>query len=242
MIPLRIMLPEGENKFREYIQQTKVDPTTPRPDLNQDVYSREFSPRVEVDESATFASKLDLARYLDQRFRMIGLRREDILGKRRLWTWLAYLWFDQLTNNRRHILKREEYYICTEPSNYRRYYLHLVVSPYIIYSLHGIPISMPFLYNKVYESNDFTERVAPNQFIISHKNLVETIYRLYYDESKNRPKRGATGRNVRGGVRRFIRVIRQFELTYDIYSMTSQQIIDLLPPEFEPWKTESKSP
>ena len=236
MTPLRIMLPECENQFREYIQQVRVNPSISRPDLNQDMYSQEFSPKVEVDEKVSFASKLALAKYLDQCFRTVGISREDVLGNKGLWTWLAYLWFDQLTNNCRNILKREEYYICTEPSNYRRYYLHLVASPYIIYSLHGVPISMPFLYNEVWKSNDFAERVAPNQFIISHKNLVEVIYKLYYDESKNRPKKGATGRNIGGGVRRFIKVIQQFEFTYDIYSMPSEQIIDLLPHEFDPWK------
>ena len=32
MTPLRFMLPEGENQFREYIQQVRVNPSVPRPD------------------------------------------------------------------------------------------------------------------------------------------------------------------------------------------------------------------
>ncbi|RLI76483.1 hypothetical protein DRP05_12820 [Archaeoglobales archaeon] len=244
MIPLRIMLSEGEDQFRKYIQQVKIDSSISRPDLNQNRYSKEFSPKIEVEEKVSFESKFDLAKYLYDLFDKAGVTRKDVLKEKGLWTWLAYLWFDQLTNDLKNILKREEYYICTEPSNYRRYYLHLVASPYIIYSLfinsrYGVHISMPFLYNEVWKSNDFAEHVAPNQFIISHENLVDTIYKLYYDESKNRPKKGVTDRNKPGSIRRFVKVIRQFELTYDIYSMTSDQIIELLPSEFDFWKPKS---
>lgn len=236
MIPIRVMLPEGENQFREYIVQVRSNPSATQPDLNTDQCSQEFSPQIMIDERRIFRSKLDLAEYLDNSFRNAGVRREDVIGNNGLWTWLAYLWFEQLTNARRNILKREEHYICTTPSNYRRYYIHLVAPPYIIYSLHRLPISMLFLYNPPWEINDFTERVAANQFLISHGNIVEAIYRLYFDESQGRPKPRATSRGVEGSVRRFIKVFQQLEFTYDVYSMTSRQIIDLLPQEFNSWK------
>ncbi len=46
MIPARIMNREGENKFREYIHKLRQDHSTPRPDLNIEPFSHEFSPRV----------------------------------------------------------------------------------------------------------------------------------------------------------------------------------------------------
>lgn len=238
MIPLRVMLPEGINKFREFLLKVKYEPSAPKPDLNHEPYSREFSKKIMVDEGKVFSSKLDLAEYLDGCFKDANIEREDVIGKRGLWTWLAYLWFDQLTNTRGNILKREGHYICTTPSNYQRYYIHLVAPLYIIYSLYGLPISNLFLYNPPWEINDFTERVAANQFLISHRNIVEAIYLLYFDENRGRPKRGATSRELKGNVRRFIKVFQQFELTYDVYSMTPEQIIKLLPDEFGPWKPE----
>ncbi len=197
MIPIRVMLPEGENQFRTYILQVRSNPSTIRPDLNSDQFSSEFSPQIMIDETRTFRSKLELAEYLDNCFGAAGIRREDILRNNGSWTWLTYLWFEQLTNARRNILKREEHYICTTPSNYRRYYIHLVAPSYIIYSFHGLPISMLFLYNSPWEINDFTERVAANQFLISHRNIVEAIYRLYFDESQGKPKLRATSRVLR---------------------------------------------
>jgi len=95
---------------------------------------------------------------------------------------------------------------------------------------------MLFLYNPPWEINDFTERVAANQFLISHENIVEAIYKLYFDPQRGRPKRGALSTTKPGNIRRFVKVIRQFELTYDIYTMSAQSILNLLPPEFDDWK------
>jgi len=239
MINLRIMLPEGEQKFREYIHNLKIDPSTPRPDLNNMPFSKEFSPLIPIDETGQFNSKLEFAEYLQNCFDQAGLRREEVLPRNGLWTWLAYIWFDQLapiTNpaTAERVIKEDAKYICS--SDYRDYYRHLVSGPYSIYSLHGAENSRIFLYSRVNEHNDFIEQFASRQFIISHKNIVEAIYRLYFDSKKRQPKEGAQTRTRPGNIRRFVRVIQQFELTYDIYTMSADSILDLLPPEFDEWK------
>jgi len=239
MINLRVMLPEGEQKFREYIHDLRTNPSSQRPDLNNKPFSEEFSPVVSIDEAKCFNSKMELAEYLQNCFDQAGLSREEVLPRNGLWTWLAYVWFDQLapitnpdTNERD--IKEDAKYICS--SDYRDYYRHLVSGPYSIYSLHGAPNSHIFLYSPVNEHNDFIEQFASRQFIISHKNIVEAIYRLYFDSKKRQPKEGAQARARPGNIRRFVRVIQQFELTYDIYTMSSDSILDLLPPEFDGWK------
>lgn len=235
MIPLKVMLPEGEGEFRNYINRLRINPSTQRPDLNDPPYSREFSPRVMLDESPAFGSKMEMAEYLDRAFAQAGLKREDVIGEKELWTYIAYLWFDGLTDNLGNILKREEYYIATSPHNYRRFYLHLVGAPYILFaSLREN--SRIFNYDHIWKSNDFAERVASNQFLISHPNIIESIDRLYFDATRGAPKVGATNESRKGNIRRFIRVIQQLELTYDIYSMPPQQIINLLPQEFGEWR------
>ncbi|MGB9748150.1 MAG: hypothetical protein ACPLXM_14585 [Bacteroidales bacterium] len=181
---------------------------------------------------------MELAEYLQQRFEMAGLRREHVLGKNGLWTWLAYIWFDQLAPinsamGTRYI-KEDAKYICS--SEYRDYYRHLVAGPYMIYSLHGRENSRIFLYSPVCEHNDFIEQFASRQFIISHQNIVEAISRLYLDSGNNQPKRGSQTRTRRGNIRRFVRIIQQFEPTYDIYTMSPDQILNLLPDEFNEWK------
>jgi hypothetical protein len=235
------MLPEGEQKFREYINNLKTNPFTPRPDLNNTTFSKEFSPVVSIDETKQFNSKMELAEYLQNCFAGAGLNREDVLPQNGLWTWLAYVWFDQLapiTNPataQRDIKRDDAKYICS--SDYRDYYRHLVSGPYSIYSLHDGDNSNIFLYSRVNEHNDFIEQCASRQFIISHKNIVEAIHRLYFDFQRGQPKSGAQSRTKPGNMRRFVSVIQQFELTYDIYTMPADSILNLLPPEFDGWKT-----
>jgi hypothetical protein len=239
MMNLRIILPEGEEKFREYIHNLKANPLCERPNLNSEPFSKEFSPVISIDETRQFNSRMELAEYLQNCFEGAGLKREDVLPLNGLWTWLAYLWFDQLApiknsaTGQRNIWRDEKYYIC---SSYQfRYYRHLVLGPYSIYSLYGSDNSRIFLSGPVYESGDYIGQFASRQFIISYKNIVEAVHRLYFDFQRGLPKKGAQSRP--GNIERFVKVIQQFELTYDIYSMSADGILNLLPPEFDGWKT-----
>jgi hypothetical protein len=241
MMNLRIMLQEGEQKFREYIHNLKTNPLCQRPDLNTEPFSKRFSPVISIDETRQFNSRMELAEYLQNCFAGAGLKREDVLPLNGLWTWLAYIWFDQLapiTNpaTAQRDIKEDAKYICS--SDYRDYYRHFISGPYSIYSLQGADNSRIFLYSPVNVLNDFIEQPAARQFIISHKNIVEAIHRLYFDFQGGQPKkRGAQSRTRPGNIRRFVKVIQQFELTYDIYSMSAEKILNLLPPEFDGWKT-----
>jgi hypothetical protein len=234
------MLPEGERKFKKYIHDLKTDPSTPRPDyLNNMPFSEEFSPPISIDEAKQFNSRVELAEYLQNCFAGAGLKREAVLQQNGLWTWLAYVWFDRLAPIKNSAtaerdIKEDAKYICS--SDYRHYYRHLVSGPYSIYSLHGAENSRIFLYSRVNEHNDFIEQFASRHFIISHKNIVETIHRLYFDPQGGQPKRGAQSRTKPGNIRRFVSVIQQFELTYDIYTMSADSILNLLPSEFDDWK------
>lgn len=237
MIPARIMLPEGENRFREYLQALRQDTSIPRPDLNREPFSREFSQNLSIDETKIFDTKMELAEYLNRVCERNEIRREDILGMSGLWTWLAYIWFDQLApfnNDGSRKIREEVRYIYNQ--QYKRYYRHYIATPYSIYSLHGKENSRIFLYSPVYEHNDFIEQFASRQDIIAYKNIVETISRLYLDDDTGFPKRGAESRDRKGNIRRFTRIIDQFKLTYDIYYMTADQILNLLPGEFNEWK------
>lgn len=236
MIRLRKMLPIGEKEFFNYINQLRNDPAALCPDLNIPPYSEEFSPRVMIDQSRTFKSKMEMAEYLDRIFTQEDVKREKVIAENGLWTWLAYIWFDQLAPVNPKTGKRD----LKEPVRYiynpgfRRYYRHYVRTPYEIYSLHkNNPERLKiFLYSPVYKHNDFIEQVASRQFIISHRNLIEAFSILYFDRASGRPKRGAQSRRRPGNIRRFVKIIQQFEITYDIYSMSPGQIIDLLPQEF----------
>jgi hypothetical protein len=235
MISLRCLSNDGIDRFREYIQAVKENPYAPRPDLNIEPYSDEFQPRMEIHETKIFSTRLELAEYLKNSFEESGIERNVLIGKNDLWSWLAYLWFDQLCPVKNGIRKVRETakYICS--SHYTDYYRHLVAAPYIIYELHGSNSKL-FLHNPLYEHNDFIEQFASKQYIISNKNLIEVAHRLYWDEVTKQPKTSAQSKKRSGNHIRLKKVFDQLELTYDIYSMTGDEIIDILPEEFNDWK------
>ena len=236
MINLRIFSEQGIKKFQEYIQELKDNSQTSRLDLNVEPHSIEFQPGVDIGETRVFPTRMELGRYLSESFTKAGINRADVIGKRELWTWIAYLWFDQLCPvlNKVRNVRETARYICT--SDYRNYYRHYIAASYDIYSLHGNKNSRLFLYSPLYVHNDFIEQIASRQYIISNRSLVDVAHRLYWDAHSNSPKRGSQTRNKPGNHRRFVRMVGQLELTYDIYSMTPDEILNLLPEEFAGWK------
>ena len=60
---------------------------------------------------------------------------------------------------------------------------------------------------------------------------------LYYDPKNNNVKRRAQSiKRAPGTLFRFIDVVQQLDLNFDLYSMTEDEILGLLPPEFDQWK------
>ncbi len=58
---------------------------------------------------------------------------------------------------------------------------------------------------------------------------------MYWDEDTENLKRGAAG--IGGGsARRLVRIIRQYQMTYDLNSMDGKEIVELLPAEFYKWR------
>jgi hypothetical protein len=56
------------------------------------------------------------------------------------------------------------------------------------------------------------------------------------------PKRGAQVSSPEPGtLRRFVHVLQQLDVTYDVYGMSGQALLDLLPAEFDPWRGQSAS-
>jgi hypothetical protein len=236
MINIRSFTNEGNEKFLEYIQNLKTNKIFSKPDLNLEIYSVEFSPIIGIEEFKEFKTRLEFGQYLTNIFISKGIKRNDLIGKNEgLWNWLTYLYFDQfcpLQNGKRNIRETARY-LCS--SDYTDYFRHYVANAYDIYSLHGLELSKIFLYSPMHEISDLVEVFAAKQDIISNKNVVEVIYRLYWDKSTDSHKRGISTR-IGGDPRRLNKVINQLDLTYDIYNMNSDEIIKHLPNEFDKWK------
>jgi hypothetical protein len=64
---------------------------------------------------------------------------------------------------------------------------------------------------------------------------METAGELYTDAHTSGFKRGAAS-SRKGGARRLVAFLNQITLTYDIYSMSKEQLLNLLPSEFNRFK------
>lgn len=237
MESIKIFTEAGEKEFANFLINLKYNPSLTKIDLNERKYVSELTNGVQLDSCLKFASRLELAVYLATTLERNYISLHTIKLENRIWTWMTYLWFDQICpiiNGERKVRQMARY-ICE--AEYRTYYRHFIASSYSIYNLHGKEYSKLFLETPLYIHNDFIEQIASRQEIISQPNLIKVIHTLYWNNISGRPKPSALDRQKPGNLRRLLKLFSQIELTYDIYSLQAEEIIRLLPIEFNCWRT-----
>lgn len=245
MIRVRILNERGIKEFEKFINQVKENKNISKPDLNTDEFSSEFIPPIEIDEDKTFNTRMEMAKYLFNLFEKNEITRDKIIGEENkgLWTWLAYMWFNQITDNRNKI-KRIERYIAFYPASprerFQRRNIHLIYGTYYLFSLLREEYSKIFLSSKPYINWDTIDRLGCTEYIIRYPNIIKAAEILYWDENRQQLKKGSGNKKNPGNIRRFVTFINQFELTYNIYTMSPEEIISILPEEFNEWKQNYK--
>jgi hypothetical protein len=74
--------------------------------------------------------------------------------------------------------------------------------------------------------------LANRQELITNPAIVAAATRLYYDPSKGRLKRSGS-KGTPGTIRRFAEVLVQLDVVWDLYSMSVDELIEMLPAEFD---------
>jgi len=230
---LRVLNEKGIQAFRRYLADLReASPGRPPWEILADPrYSGTFRGDVEVERRA-FQDKLGMARYLGEKLSLFPASQvESNVG---LWSWLSLYYFDQVCplnpsgkrtpgQDCRHILDLD----------FRRYYRHLLNGPYNIYRLHGERAPLLF-YGPLHRISDYYEQLSCRQGFVTNKGVIEAANLLYFDPGAGRPKYGPGVRSEKAGtLLRFIDVVQQLELTHDLFSMTGEQVLALLPPEFD---------
>ena len=231
---VRVLTDAGIQKFREYLVDLRRVETgaPPRELLEAPESSAAFHVPVEIEERG-FASRLEAARYLDGKLGGKG----DVDYNAGLWSWLALFYFDQicplLENGKRQVGAEARYIPGTMSW---RYYRHLLAGPYRVYRLHRECAKL-LLSGPLDKPGDFMEQLASRQELITNRAIIGAAAHLYFDEKNQRPKRGAAStKHERGTLRRFIDLVQQLDLTYDLYSMQPAELVQLLPKEFDRWR------
>jgi hypothetical protein len=181
-----------------------------------------------------FNSRMEFGTYLADA--LSGLSETEKELDAGLWAWLALYYFDQTCppgeDGARHPGKPYRY---VPSQDYRYRYRHLVRAAVQMVRWHGegarVLLSLP-----LHRHGEIMEQVASRNEFIENPGVIGALDRLYYDVDRECLKKGVTNRNRPGSLKRFVDVVQQLDLTYDLFSMTGREIVSLLPPEFDAWE------
>lgn len=238
---LRRMTDDGICVFAEFLASLNTeDPLDLPDDIHTDLaLSSEHEAILNVKQTR-FERRFDIAKYFTEDLALGNVQGIDRdVG---LWAWLSLLMFHSLCprgRDRRQrpgevarwILKREGW----------RFYRHLLAGPFYVYQAHrdDPERAIALLCGPAHMVSDVYLEIADSQALVTSKGVVQAVKRLYYDSTR-RAIRKRVSRDYPGGVRRFAAIMHQLDATWDLQSLSADDIIEMLPPEFDHFKAHAQ--
>lgn len=229
------LTPLGMERFSQFLDELKNNPSAelPKDLLTFPGYFETIDDETEI-MPYKFKTRWDVAKYLNSLITSSGI--SDVERDIPFWVALTAFYFDVLCpidiTGERKILKRARY--IPETQNWRRYYRHLLLGPYLIYRTHldNPERAMALLCKAPHVFTDVDEQILAYQELVTNKAVVELTTKLYYNPKTKNLKYGAQSKGP-GSPRRLATVLDQFSLTWDLYASTTDEILNLLPNEFD---------
>jgi hypothetical protein len=188
-------------------------------------------------EARAFATRNQWAQYalalLDERPVV------EVAADAGLWCWLTLFYFDQVcpqgVAGKRKLGQRARY--VPTGTDFRTYYRHLLTGPWRIMAAHVDDPSRPsgILAGALSVPGELYEQIASRMELATSPTVLPLVNRLYIDPATGLRKRGAGGAS-RGSPRRLADILMQFDVTFDIYGMPVNVLLELLPKEFERYR------
>lgn len=233
---LRRLNEKGIQEFGVFLDALSANPmlTPPTEILEDSEKSGNFPAKVEV-ENRFFANRFDAAKYLYEKFIEAGLSDSDL--DRGVWAWLTLFWFDTLRPPAGKKAKwpgERARWIPSESRDYKKFYRHLLAGPWRVYRFHSDnpECARVVLCGSLYAPGEASEQILSRQEVVTNRGVVGLATKMYYDPRAKKIKRGAAGKGP-GSLRRFANdFLNQFDMTWDLYAMTADQVAALLPKEF----------
>lgn len=235
LISVRAFNDSGLNEFEKYILEIKNENIHSIPDdfLYDDTFSSVLEPVINI-EQIDYKNKNELIPYIVEMLELLS--NKQFYFNKGLWSWLGAFYFDNIcpadVAGKRKV-NEPAFYLLRDPKNYTKFYRHLLAYPSRIYTEIG-DSSKIFLIGSFLKRGEITEQFGAYQEIALNKSILDAACLMYWDNSTNNLKRGAAGKGA-GSARRLVRIIRQYQLTYDLNSMRGDEIALLMPNEFSKW-------
>jgi hypothetical protein len=235
---IRKFTDEGLEQFRRYLAELRKGATSPPPFdlLNDPVTSKPVHEEIQI-ENREFATRIELAQYLDDALAEVEI--DNIETDVYLWSWLSLYYFEQVCPQQKDGTRKpgRDYRHILEPG-YPNGHRHLLCGTYLVYTIYGLgeDLAKLVLWTPLSMESKFHHQLAGRQTLITNKGVLEAAQQMYFNEKAGRPKKGALGeKSSPGTLLRYIDIIQQLDLNYDLYSMTGKEVLELLPAEFNTW-------
>lgn len=235
-VSVRAFNEEGLVEFERIISEIRNGAMKEVPStlLFDEQFSEAYEPIINI-ENVDYKNKSELVSYLVSQ---LNLRTsKHLYFNTGIWTWLSAFYFDNICpvdGNGKRKVNESAFYVLKDPKNYTKYYRHLLAYPCRLYSELD-QSSKIFLIGTFQKRGEITEQFGAYQEIALNKGILDAANILYWDDTTENLKRGAAGKGA-GSARRLVRIIRQYQMTYDLNTMKGEEIVDLLPNEFAKWK------
>lgn len=232
---LRKLNNNGLEEFNNYLDSLEQDGKLPPPLflLTDSAYSTSITVDVEM-ELKSFVTRFEIASYLHSVF--VNLGTPNLEKDAQLWAWCSLYYFDILCPVDKGVRKpRERAAYIPEPENFKRYYRHLLLGPYLIYRAHqDYPArAMALLSVPPHKISEVEAQIAATMELVTNPSIVEIATRLYYNPEEKKLKKGAQNTKGEGIPRRLVAFLNQLDLTWDLYFASTETLLKMLPREFE---------
>jgi hypothetical protein len=245
---VRCLNAEGIAAFDRYLTELARDvrAVPPYDVLESAQHAEDFGIEVAIDRARNgvpFGSRLEFGKYLHEK--LSEAEPTQISRNYGLWNWLSLYYFEQLCpqgdGDGARRVGPKELYLLSPRQGHRQYIYHLVRAPWLIVNDHAENAKVLLLSpergrgSPLATRSRIFEELAARQSILNNKTLIATAQRLYFDERYGRTFFGASGGGA-GSARRFAMVVQQLELTYDTRACGVDELLRLLPREFDEYK------
>jgi hypothetical protein len=232
---LRRFNPDGVAAFITYRNRLTTEPTLPPPiELLEDPAMTELIPgEVEVPKQS-FANRLEAGKFLNQLLDAAHIHLPE--RDRGLWAWLTLFYFDEVCPADRHGDRNPQAEARLVPllDNFQRFYRHLLLGPFLIVRAHrdNPERAAAFLRQPLWKPGEIVEQLASRKELVTNRAVAEAATRLYFETSAGVFKPNVSSK-VKGAPRRLASLLNQLDLTWYLYGMTADEILSLLPKEFD---------
>ena len=189
---------------------------------------------VEVERSQdisirNFSTSYELGVHLTEVLK--DLSYNDIQADAEMWDWLSLYYFNVVFSEKMRGYSELRYIL---NQDWKLIFRHLIRTPWFCVQYYG-KYSKLLLCEDPFRAIDWLEQYIKNREIREFKTLIKICYEMYFDK-KNDKYRPSTSKGKPGGLFRLRDKINQYFRVYDLWHMNAQEIIDLLPKEFDNYK------